>query len=168
MRHQIDARARASQILTNLREKREHFQDTIRKQVDAGEVAWDSAKAKLESDWSAFEVQIKQYVESFAKQVEQQHETFRLQADAQLRSWRAAADKLNSDAKEFAAERRGEVEETVRQMYADATEAEEKLRKLSQAGTQSWFAMIAALTETRAAFDRANQATAEAFKRAAR
>ena len=165
---QTDARVRASQMLENLREKREHFQDTIRKQVDVGEAAWSSAKAKLESDWSVFEALVKQYVEIFAKQAEQQHETFRLQADAQLKSWRAAADRLNSDAKEFAAERRSEVEATVRRMNADATEAEEKLRKLSQAGTQSWSAMMAALTETRAAFDRANQATAEALKRAAR
>jgi len=165
---QTDARVRASQMLANLREKRQHFQDTIRKQVDAGESAWGSAKEKLESDWSAFEAQVKQYVELFANQAEQQHETFRLQADAQLKSWRAAADRLISDAKEFAAERRSEVEATVRRMNADATEAEEKLRKLSHAGTQSWSAMMAALTETRAAFDRANQAAAEALKRAAR
>jgi hypothetical protein len=164
---QTDARVKANQMLTSLREKRQHFQETIRRQAETGEAAWGSAKAKLESDWSAFEAQAKQYVELFARQAEQQHETFRLQADAQLKSWRAAADRLNSDAKEFAAERRSEVEATVRRMNADATEAEEKLRMLHEAGAQSWSAMMAALTETRAAFDRANQAAAEAFKRAA-
>jgi hypothetical protein len=39
--------------------------------------------------------------------------------------------------------------------------------KLNQAGTQSWSALMGALAETRAAFDRANQAAQEAFKRAA-
>jgi len=38
---------------------------------------------------------------------------------------------------------------------------------LNQAGTQSWAALMAALTETRTAFDRANEAAREAFKRAA-
>ena len=52
-------------------------------------------------------------------------------------------------------------------MNADAAAAEEKLQQLNQAGTQSWSALMAALAETRAAFDRANQAAREAFKRAA-
>ena len=51
-------------------------------------------------------------------------------------------------------------------MRADATAAEAKLQKLGQAGTKSWLALSAALTETRAAFDRANQAAREAFKQA--
>lgn len=51
-------------------------------------------------------------------------------------------------------------------MKADAVAAEEKLLKLNQAGTESWSVLMAALTETRAAFDRANQAAREAFKRA--
>ena len=45
--------------------------------------------------------------------------------------------------------------------------SEKKLEKLNQAGTQSWSALMAALTETRTAFDRANEAAREAFKRAA-
>ena len=114
-----------------------------------------------------FEAEVKKYVESFGKQIEQQQATFKLQSAAQLKAWREAADKLGGDAKEFAAERRGEIDEAVKRMNTDATEAEEKLQKLSQAGTQSWSALMAALTETRAAFDRANQAAREAFKRAA-
>ena len=53
-------------------------------------------------------------------------------------------------------------------MQTDAAAAEEKLQKqLDQMGSQSWSTLMAALTETRAAFDRANQAAREAFKRAA-
>ena len=51
-------------------------------------------------------------------------------------------------------------------MKADAVAAEEKLLKLNLAGSQSWSALTAALTETRAVFDRANQAAWEALKRA--
>ena len=111
--------------------------------------------------------EVKKYVESFGKQIEHQQATFKLQADAQLKAWREAADKLGSDAQKFASERRGDIDAAVKRMSADAGEAEKKLEKLSQAGTQSWSALMAALTETRTAFDRANEAAREAFKRAA-
>jgi hypothetical protein len=84
-----------------------------------------------------------------------------------LKAWREAADKLGIDAKNFAAERRDEIDSVLKSMNADAVEAERKLQKLNQAGTQSWSALMAALAETRAAFDRANQAALDAFKRAA-
>ena len=74
---------------------------------------------------------------------------------------------LATDAKEFAAERRTEIDATLKRMQADAATAEEKLKKLNEAGVQSWSALMAALTETRTAFDRANQAAREAFKRVA-
>jgi hypothetical protein len=44
--------------------------------------------------------------------------------------------------------------------------AEKKLQKINEAGKQSWSALVTALTETRGAFDRANQAAQEAFKQA--
>ena len=127
----------------------------------------DPRKGKTRADWNAFEAEVKKYVESFGKKIEHQQATFKVQADAQLKAWREAADKLGIDAKKFAAERRDEIDAIVKRMNADAAEAEKKLQKLNQAGTQSWSALMAALTETRAAFDRANQAAQEAFKRAA-
>jgi hypothetical protein len=142
-------------------------EDTMKKQSEANEAAWIQAKAKLEADWRLFEAEVKKYVEGFGKQIEHQQATFKLQADAQLKAWREAADKLGSDAKKFASERRGDIDAAVKRMNADAVEAEKKLEKLSQAGTQSWSALMAALTETRTAFDRANEAAREAFKRAA-
>jgi hypothetical protein len=69
--------------------------------------------------------------------------------------------------KEFAAERRGEIEATVKKMEADAAAAEQKLRKINEAGKQSWSALMTALSETRTSFDKANQAAQDAFKRAA-
>ena len=164
---QADARVKADQTLADLRKKRDDFRDTIKKQAEANEAAWIRAKAQLEAEWSAFETEVKKYVDSFGKKVEQQQATFKLQAAAQLKAWREAADKLRTAAKEFAAERRGEIEAAVKRMEADAAVAEEKLQKLNQAGMQSWSALMGALAETRAAFDRANQAAQEAFKRAA-
>jgi hypothetical protein len=164
---QADARDKANKVLADLRKKRDDFRGTVKKQSGANEAAWISAKTKLESEWNVFEVEVKKYVESFGNQIEQQQAIFKLQSAAQLNAWREAANKLNSSAKEFAAERRGEIDAAVKRMNTDATAAEEKLQKLNQAGSQSWSALMAALTETRAAFDRANQAAVDAFKRAA-
>jgi hypothetical protein len=164
---QADARDKANKVLADLRKKRDDFRDTVKKQSESNEAAWISAKTKLESEWNVFEVEVKKYVESFGNQIEQQQAIFKLQSAAQLKAWREAANKLNSSAKEFAAERRGEIDAAVKRMNTDATAAEEKLQKLNQAGSQSWSALMAALTETRAAFDRANQVAVDAFKRAA-
>ena len=164
---QVDARDKASKALADLRKSRDVFREAIKKQAEANEAAWTSAKAKLEPEWNSFEAEVKKYVESFSKQVEQQQTTFKLQAAAQLKAWREAADKLSGDAKQFATERRVEIDASVKRMQADAAVAEEKLQKqLDQMGSQSWSALMATLTETRAAFDRANQAAREAFKRA--
>jgi len=66
------------------------------------------------------------------------------------------------------ATRQAEIDTAVKRMQADAAAAEKKLQKhVDQMGTQSWSALTAVLTETRAAFDRANQAARDAFKRAA-
>jgi len=162
---QADARHMADSALADLRKSRDGFRDTVKKQAEAGEAAWIGAKAKLEDEWNSFEAGVRKYVESFGKQIEDQQVTFKLLAAAQLKAWREAADKLGSDAKEFATERQVEIDAAVRRMKADAAAAEEKIQKnLNQAGT--WSALMATLAETRAAFDRANQAAREAFKRA--
>jgi hypothetical protein len=164
---QADARHMANNALADLRKSRDGFRDTIKKQGEASEAVWIDAKARLEGEWNSFEDGVRKYVESFGKQIEDQQATFTLQAAAQLKAWREAADKLGNDAKQFAAERRAEIDAAVSRMSVDAAAAEEKLEKLNQAGIQSWSSLMAALTETRAAFDRANQAAREAFKRAA-
>jgi hypothetical protein len=163
---EADARDKANKALADLCKKRDDFRDTVKKQSETNEAAWTSAKTNLESEWNAFEAEVRKYVESFGKQIEQEQATFKLQSSAQLKAWREAADKFASSAREFTAERRGELDAVVKRMNADAATAEEKLQKLNQAGGQSWSALMAALTESRAAFDRANQAARDAFKRA--
>jgi len=142
---QADARDRADKVLAIMREKRDGFRNIVKKQSEANEVAWISAQAQLESEWSAFETEARKYVESFVKQVEQQQATFKLQAAAQLNAWREAVDKLGSAANEFAAERRNEIDAALKRMKADAVAAEAKLLNLNVAGTQSWSVLMAAL-----------------------
>ena len=161
-----EARVKANQIRADLSKKRDEFRDVVKKQAEANEASWIKAKTQLESDWNAFEAEVKKYVESFGDQIELQQATFKLQADAQLKAWREAAGKFRSAGKQFTAERRAEIDAGAKRMEADAAVAQEKLHRLNQAGAQSWSALMAALKETRASFDRANQAAQEAFKKA--
>jgi hypothetical protein len=59
---------------------------------------------------------------------------------------------------------RADVDATIQQMKADASKAEARLQKFKQAGSGSWSALSAALTESRKAFDRANQTECDAFR----
>ena len=165
---QADARDKAKKALADLGKTRDIFRDTVKKQAQANEAAWTSAKAKLEPEWNSFEAEVRKYVDTFSKQIEQQRAAFKLQSAAQLKAWREAADKLAGDTKQFTTERQAEIDTAVKRMQADATAAEEKLQKqMEQVGTKSWSALMAVLTETRTAFDRANQAARDVFKRAA-
>lgn len=164
---QAGTRAKAEQLRSDLRKKCDDFRDTVKKQEKANEAAWIKAKPQLESQWSVFETEVRKYVESFGDQIKQQQAIFKLLSDAQLKAWREAADKFRSAGKEFAMERRTEIETSAKRMEADAAAAQQKLQKLNEAGAQSWSTLMTALKETRATFDRANQATQEAVKKAA-
>ena len=84
-----------------------------------------------------------------------------------MKAWREAADTLHDAAAKVAAERRADIDAAVKQMKAQASEAETRLQMLKQAGNDSWTALGAALAESRKAFDRANQVASDAFKHAA-
>ena len=162
-----DARVKAEKSIADLRKKRDEFESTVKAQAAAGEAAFDATKVRLENEWKGFQADIKQYLDGLGKNMEQQQAVFKSQVTAQLNAWRDTADKLNTAAKEFKTERRREIDASVARMKADAAAAEEKLKKVAQAGTESWSALDTALAETRGVFDRANQAAREAFKRAA-
>ena len=161
-----DSRAAADQLVADLRSKRDAFQNDLRRQAEAGEAAWAQSRAKLESDWSAFQADVKKYVEDFGRQMKQQQTTFQDIAAAQLKAWREAADRFQAAAADLAVDRRARMEATVQQMKADASAAEANFQKLAKAGNESWTALSAALTDSRAAFDRANRTAWDAFKRA--
>ena len=161
-----DARAKADLALTEIRNRRDDFQQIIEKQREAGEATWVAVKATLERDWKAFEASVQKYIEAAGEQIGAREAAFRAGVDAQMKAWQEVAGKLHNAAAGFAADRRGEVEAIVKRMKDDAAGAEAKLDKLSRAGAQSWSALNSALAETRAAFDRANQAAQDAFKNA--
>jgi hypothetical protein len=156
------SRGAADQLIADLRKQRDAFLVNMQRRSEAGEVAWSEAKAKMESDWNHFQSTIKKYVDDLGPQFQT---TFQQIAAAQMRSWREAADKIQAASSELTADRRAKMEATVAQMKLDASAAEANFQKLTKAGAGSWTALSAALAESRAAFDRANQAAWDAFKR---
>jgi len=161
---QADLKAKAKQLIADLKKQRNEFQATVKKQSETDEAAWGLAKAQLESQWNAFESQFKIYIDTIAKQIPHQQAIFREVAAAQLKAWRVSADMIQSAATKFAAGQRANIDAAVKQMKADASVAEAKLQKLQG---ESWTALNAALAESRGAFDHANKAAWDTFKRAA-
>jgi hypothetical protein len=163
---QAEFKVKANQLIADLKKRRDEFQVAVKKQAETGEVTWERTKAQLESQWNAFEAQVKSYINTVGKHIEQQQATFRDVAAAQVKAWREAADKFHDAATKLADERRADIDAAVNQMKVDASEAEARLQKLKQAGSESWAALSVALAESRKAFDRANQAALDALKRA--
>jgi len=161
-----DAKVKAEQSIADLKKRRAEFEALAKKQVEAGEAAWERARPQLEAQWNEFESQLKAYVETVGKQISQQQVTFREVAAAQIRAWRETADNLCDEGAKVAAANRPDIDTAVKQMKLDADEADARLQKLKQAGSESWSAFSAALAETRKAFDRANQVAWDALKRA--
>jgi hypothetical protein len=161
-----ELKTKADQLITDLKKRRDAFQVKVRADAQAGEGGLQAARAQLESQWNGFEGQVKSYFETVGKQVEQQQATFRDAAAAQAKAWDEAENRLRAEATKIAAARRADVESALKQMKADAAEAEARLEKVKQAGNESWTALSAALAESRKAFDRASQRAWEAFQRA--
>ena len=161
-----DSKAKADQLITDLKKRRDEFQVKVKAQSQAGEAALQAIKTQLEPQWQAFEAHVKTYFETVGKQIELQQATFRDVATAQVKAWREAADKVHDAAAKVATEKRANVDAAVKQMKADAAEAEARLQKLKQAGKESWAALSAALAESRKAFDEANQKASDELKRA--
>ncbi len=162
---QAESRGKAERLIADLQKKRDEFKAAFNKQAEAGEATVQRTRAQMETMWTSFEAEAQKYLETFGKQVEQQQRVFQDVASAQLKAWRDAAETLHGAAAEFQSHRRADVDALVTQMKAGAAEAEAAFKDMRRTGTESWSALSAALTESRNAFDRANQAAWDIFKR---
>jgi len=159
-----DSKVKAEQLIADLKARRDEFQTALKAQAEAGEAAWARARADLEPQWNGFEAQVRSYFESAGQQIGQQQAAFKDIAAAQAKAWCEAADKFQDAAKHVAAAGRADMDAALKQMKSDASEAEARLEKLKQAGSNSWSVLSAALTQSRKAFDEANQAAWRSLK----
>jgi hypothetical protein len=164
---QADARTKAEKAMTDIRAARDEFQKSVKEHGAASEAAIASSKKALEAKWTAFEAAVPAFLEATGQQVKEVEAAFRASAEAQRKAWDEAIDKLHKSAKSFADKHREEIEAAVKHMKVEADAAKAKLDKLDKAGGESWAAMKSALTETRTALDKAQQAVHESLKRVA-
>jgi hypothetical protein len=164
---QADARTKGNQLVADLKKHRDHFKATAKEQAEAGEAAWEHARAELESQWNAFEAQVKTYFETIGKDIRQHHATFQHVAAAQANAWRETLASIQESANKLAAGKRVEVDAAIGQIRLGAEEAEGRVQKLNRAGSDSWSALNAALAESRKAFDKASEKAWHAFHSAA-
>jgi hypothetical protein len=163
-----DLREKADKLIANLKGRRDEFETKAKADAHASEAGLAAAKTQLESQWNGFEAQVRAYFETVGKQIEQQKATFADIAAAQVKTWREAADKLHAEATKVAAAKRTDIDLAMKQMNANAADADAQLQKLRQAGNETWTALSTALAQSRRAFDLANQRAWEALRRATR
>ncbi len=163
---QARGQANAEAALAEMKAKRDAFSAEIDKSRASGEAAWADIVSQMQANWSAFETATKNYMDSATEVAEQNRLTWQTRAEEQMKSWQASLDQLQNAAKEFSGERKVDLENAIDKMKSEGDSARARLDSLSQAGTQSWSAMMKALSESRAAFETANTAAFEAMKRA--
>jgi hypothetical protein len=160
---QAASRAKADQLIADLRKQRDEFQHAIRVQIEAGEATWLRNMSQLKMQLDGFIAGVSEHIEVFGTQVGAQQEVFRDVAAAQGKAWHDAAEQLRGAAVGFAVERRAEIERIAQQMEADRSKTESQLQQLMGAGKASWSALRDALHASRAAFDTAVQSAGDAF-----
>ncbi len=161
-----ESEPKTAALVADLKKRRAEFQAKAGTQLEAAEAALKAGKAQLETQWQGFEAQVQTYLKSLDKQAGQQQAAFRDIAAAHIKTWGELQGELQREAGKLAAAQRPKVEAALKQMKAQAAEAEERLQKLKQSGGESWGALNTALTESRKAFDRASQQAWDAFKKA--
>ncbi|BAC52296.1 MULTISPECIES: hypothetical protein [Bradyrhizobium] len=159
-----ESKVKAEQLIADLKKRRDEFQAHLKTQAEAGEAAWARTKPDLEKHWIGFEAQMKTYFESAGKQIEQQQATFKDIAAAQGKAWHEAANRFREAAGKVAGARITDLDAALKQLKSDASQAEARLQKLKQAGSESWSVLSAALAESRKSFDQASRAAWDALR----
>ena len=162
-----DIRHKANGALSQIRTSRDAFRQTLKNEKDSTEAAWTKATTALETDWKTFESGVEAYLAAVGQEVEHREAAFKVRADAQQKAWHDAMAVFETSVAKMANEGKAEFQAALQKMKAEAKVATANLERLRGASDKSWSALKTALTETRTAFDRADHAVHEAFKRAA-
>jgi len=162
------SRDMVAQFVSDMQRKRNEFLAFVDKQNAAGAAALTQARAQLEAQWQACESEWTKLSETLGQEASQQKATFQGPVEAQLAGWRNLLDTMQNAMSAATSERRSEVEAVLNKIKEDGTSSDTNLKKMASAGVESWRAFNTALTESRAAFDRAIEAAQRAFAESAK
>ncbi|NPV23952.1 hypothetical protein [Bradyrhizobium aeschynomenes] len=158
------SKVKAQEIIADLKKRRSDLEALLKTQAEAGEAALAGAKIELDQHWAGFETQMKSFFDTAGKQAEQQQATFKDIAAAQAKAWRESADRFREAATKVTTAGTTDLDAVLTQLKSDAAQAGAHLETLKQTGSQSWSVFSAALSESRKAFDAANQAAWNALR----
>ena len=158
------SKVKAAEIIADLKKRRGELEAMLKTQSEAGEAALAGAKTELDRQWAEFETQMKAYFENAGKQVDQQQATFKQIAAAQAKAWQETTNRFREAAAKVTMAGTTDIDAVLKQLRSDASEAGARLEKLKQTGSESWSVLSAALSDSRKAFDQANQAAWNALK----
>jgi hypothetical protein len=164
---QADASAKAQKAMADMRAARDDFRKSIKENGQESEAVIATSKKTLESQWTSFEEGVLAYLEATGQKAKEQEAAFRACAEAQRKAWHDTIDRLHKSGKNLVDKQRNEIETAVKNLKSESEAAKTRLDKLNKTGGESWAAMKAALAETRAALDKANQAVHDSLKRVA-
>jgi hypothetical protein len=159
-------RAAAERAIADMREQRQALKQVVDAKRQASEAEWQQTKETVESRWTAFEAAVQKWADATRQDVADQNEIFVARAEAQLKAWNDIIDQLEASAKASASDRKREIESVLATIRADREVVKARLEALRRSGKETRIALADALDQSRAAFDRANQAAADAFRRA--
>jgi uncharacterized phage infection (PIP) family protein YhgE len=162
------SRAKVAQVISDMQGKRNEFSEFVNKQSSAGAAALAQARGQLDAQWRSCESEWTKLIEPLGQEADQQKATFQGLAEAQLAGWRNLLDGMQSAMSAATSERRSEAEAVLNKIKEDAASSDAQLKKMTAAGVESWRAFNTALAESRAAFDRANEAAQKAFSGSAK
>jgi hypothetical protein len=159
-------RQEGRRLIADLKYRRNQFKTLMNKGAKEGEAGWRRARGQLQSEWKKFEAEVNTHVKKTGRQFGFHQSVFQKLASTQAKSWRAATANLQLLTRKVVPARRTGLTVAVKQMKADAADAQARLKKLGAASATSWSAMRTALNTSRKAFDRANQQAIRAVGRA--
>jgi chromosome segregation ATPase len=159
-------RNKAQRAVAEIRGARDAFRHSI-DEHGQDQAALARRKADLVRQWAFFEHSLQHYMDTVGDQVTEQEAVFRARVQAQSKAWQQTIADLQQRATSLAGERRGALGAAMELLESEADIAKAKLDALNKAEGASWAAMKSALTETRAALERAHRAVVHALERAA-
>ena len=159
-----EAKKQAEEIIAQIGTRRNAFEEAIRQKQRESEAEWAKAKTALEVDWASFEAAVEDYVKKSHLPAQEQLAVFKVQAEAQRKAWDETISALQKKAGVAAAEAKQDFDAALSLFKQQADEAKAKLEARQKAGSESWADFKAALQESRAAFDKANQKSLESYE----
>lgn len=157
---QGEARAKADETLTILREKRDAYQAQA-EEAAVNAKSWTdaqvaAARKSLNENWTAFQTTRDEYLDTAKADLATRREILEAELEARQQAWQKSIDELSADAKKLATDQRAAIEKRIAALNADLAkardEAKDRIDRLENASAETWEATKKGYADTREIF----------------